>query len=68
MVLALAEVLRLEKFGEADDLRAASGGVGDTFESLCEILFGLRAAGHLHQSDAKFIRGHGRSSTINIAF
>jgi hypothetical protein len=33
-----------------------------------KILLGLRAAGHLHQGYAKFVRGHGRSSTINIAF
>ena len=33
VVFALAEILRVEKFGKADDLSAASGGVGDAFES-----------------------------------
>jgi len=32
MIFALAEVLCLKKFGEADDLRAASGGVGHALE------------------------------------
>jgi hypothetical protein len=31
VILALAEVLGLKQFGEADDLRAASGGVGHAF-------------------------------------
>jgi len=32
VVFALAEVLRLEKLGEADDLRASAGCVGDALE------------------------------------
>jgi hypothetical protein len=59
VVFALAEVLGLEKFGEADDLSAASGGVGEAFQSFGEIVVGLWAAGHLHQGYAEFIRGQG---------
>jgi len=57
-VFALAEILRLEEFGQAHDLGSPSGGVCDAAESLLQILFRLRSAGHLHQSHAKFLRGH----------
>jgi hypothetical protein len=59
VVFTLTEVLGLEEFGEADYFRAASGGVGDTLQSFCEILFGLWAAGHLHQGYSEFVRGQG---------
>jgi hypothetical protein len=65
MVFALAEVLCLEQFGNADDLRAASGSVGYTFESFVKILFRFCAAGHLHQGHTKFIRGHAFSPLPN---
>ena len=65
VILALAEVLRLEEFGQADDLGAASGGVGYAFESFLQILFWFGAAGHLHQGHAKFVRGHSFSPLRN---
>jgi hypothetical protein len=54
VVFALAEILRLKKFREANHLNAASGSVGDALESLGEILLGLGAARHLDERDAKF--------------
>jgi hypothetical protein len=62
VIFALTEVLGLEKFGEADYLRAASGGIGGAFESLLKILLGVGAARHLHQGHAEFVRGHASSS------
>jgi hypothetical protein len=54
MIFALAEVLRLKKFGQTDDLGSALGGVRDTAKGLVEILFWLWAAGHLDQGHAEF--------------
>src|ERR1700686_5243175 len=54
MIFALAEVLCLKKFGQTDDVGSALGGIGDAAESLVEILFRLRAAGHLDQGHAEF--------------
>jgi hypothetical protein len=69
MIFALAEILCLEKFREADDLGAASSRVGNAFQSFRKILVGIRAAGHLYQGYAEFVRGHAISSLpINIAF
>ena len=69
MIFALAEILRLEKFGQADHFGAASGCVADALESFGKILFGLRSARHLHQGYAKFVRGHAFIPLpINIAF
>jgi hypothetical protein len=48
MILALAEILCLEKLRQADHLRAASGSVGNAADGFFEILFRLRAARHLH--------------------
>src|SRR5580700_10160186 len=67
MIFALTKILALEQFGQADDLRSASGGVAHAFQSLGEILFRLGAARHLHQGHAKFVRGHGRPLGINIS-
>src|SRR5579864_7386543 len=57
MIFALAEILGLEKFGQADDLSAAPSGVGDAAEGLLQILFRLRTARHLYQRHAEFFRG-----------
>ena len=65
MILALAEILGLKKLGQADHLRAASGGVGDAAQRLFEILFRLRAARHLYQRHAKFLRGHAFPTSAN---
>src|SRR6266571_4576582 len=58
MIFPLAEILRLEKFRQAHNLRSAPSGVGNTAQGLLEILFRLRTARHLHQRHAKFLRGH----------
>ena len=65
MILALAEILRLKKFRQADDLRAAPGSVGYAAEGLLKILFRLWAARHLHQRHAKFLRGHAFPTSAN---
>src|SRR5208282_4482337 len=65
MILALAEILRLKKLRQADDLRATSDGVGNPGYGLFEILLGLWAARHLHQCDAKFLRGHALPTSAN---
>jgi hypothetical protein len=57
MIFPLAEILRLEKFRQAHNLRSASSGIGNPAQGLLEILFRLRTAGHLHQGHAKFLRG-----------
>jgi hypothetical protein len=67
VIFALAEILGLEKFGEADYFGAASGGVGYALQCLVKILFRVGAAGHLHQGYAEFVRGHAGSSPSNIA-
>jgi hypothetical protein len=54
MIFPLAEVLRLKKFRQANDLGSALSGIGDAVEGLVEILFWLRAAGHLDQGHAEF--------------
>src|SRR5271166_4549059 len=56
MVLALAEILSLKKFRQADDLRAPSGGIGRATQGLFQILLRLRPARHLDQGYAKFLR------------
>jgi hypothetical protein len=33
VIFALAEILSLKQFGQADNLRAASGGISHAFES-----------------------------------
>ena len=68
VIFALAKILRLKKFRQTDDLRAASGSVGNAAQGLLEILFGLWSARHLHQGHAKLFRRHAlRSSAFNIA-
>jgi len=57
MIFALAEVLRLKKFRQTDNMGSALGGIGDPAESFVEILPWIRAAGHLDQGHAKFFWG-----------
>ena len=54
-VFALAEILRLEEFGQADDVSAFSCRLRNAIERLGQIVGGLGAARHLDQGDAKFI-------------
>jgi hypothetical protein len=54
VVFALAEILSLKKFRQADHLNAPSGGIGDALEGLGEILLGLGATRHLDERDAEF--------------
>src|SRR3954454_4462368 len=69
VIFSLTEILRLEKLGEADDLRAFSCRVSDARQSLFEILFRFRPARHLHQSHTVFLRGHAFTPPrFNIAF
>src|SRR5579864_1510401 len=68
MIFALAEVLRLKKFRQTDDLGSAFGGIGDPTESFVEILLWLRAAGHLDQGHAEFFWRQRSDLRINIAF
>ena len=49
-IFALAEVLRLEKLGQADDVRALSRRLGNAVERLGQIVGGFGAARHLDQA------------------
>src|ERR1700691_5570829 len=62
MIFALAEILSLKELRQADDLRAAPGGVGHALKSFLQIFFRLRSTRHLHQSYSKFVRGHAQNS------
>jgi hypothetical protein len=69
VVFALAEILRLKKFWQTDDLNAASSSVGDALKSLGKILLRLRSARHLDERDAKFFRRQEcKPRRLNIAF
>jgi hypothetical protein len=63
VILSLTKILRLEKFRQANDLRAPARGVRHAAQSLFQILFGLRAARHLHQRYAEFFRRQGFPSS-----
>jgi hypothetical protein len=65
MIFALAEILRLEEFGQTYHFGAAPSCVGNAFESFGEISFGLRSTRHLHQGYAKFVRGHAVHSSVD---
>jgi hypothetical protein len=68
MILPLAKILRLEKFGQANHLRPASRRIRRALQSLFEICFGFGPTRHLHQRHAKFVRGHAfLLCPINIA-
>jgi hypothetical protein len=66
MILALAKILRLKKFGQTDHLCASARSIGDAFHGLGEILFGLRPARHLHQRHSKFLRRQSDESSEGI--
>jgi hypothetical protein len=51
VVFALAEVLRAEELGEADDLRAETGGLADAVGGMVEVGGRVRGAGHLDEAD-----------------
>ena len=51
-VFALAEVLRAEELGQADDVGAFTGGFADAVCGLVEVRVGVGAAGHLHEADS----------------
>ncbi len=59
MVLALAEVLRAEELGQADQLCAGARGLADEVHRVVEVLLDGGRAGHLDQGDADGIGGHG---------
>ena len=54
-VLALAEILRLEEFRQADDLGAARGGLMDLVDGPLQIFVGIGRRRHLHQSDLELV-------------
>jgi hypothetical protein len=53
-VFALAEILRLEEFGQADDIGALSCRLRNAIERLGQIVSGLGAARHLDQGYGEF--------------
>ena len=59
MVLPLAEVLRTEEFGQADELRSVARSLADEIGGVVEVLPGGGRAGHLDECDANGISGHG---------
>ena len=52
-VFALAEVLRLKEFGQADEFRALLGGIAHVRDGAFQILFRIRRARHLHDTDGE---------------
>src|SRR5262245_21134478 len=68
VVFTLAEILRLKQLRQANDMCAASRGIGHPADGFFEILFRLRSARHLDQGDAKFLWGQAqRPPRFNIA-
>ena len=57
-VFALAEILRLKKFRQADDLRTARRGLVDLVDGVLQIFVGIGRGRHLYQSDGEFLRWH----------
>src|SRR5208282_3215414 len=55
-IFALTEILRLKKFGQADDLRALRGSLANALDRVLQILLRVRRHRHLYQADAEFIR------------
>src|SRR5205807_2907599 len=51
VVFRLAKILRLKKFGQADDLRALFRRVANEIDCAREILVRIRATPHLYQCD-----------------
>src|SRR5205823_9027584 len=55
VIFGLTKILRPEKFGQANDLRALLGRITNEFERAREIFFRLRAALHLHEPDLRHL-------------
>src|ERR1700675_2380091 len=66
-VFALAEILGLEEFGQADDVRAFSCRLRNTIERFSQIVSRLWATRHLDQGDGEFIShfGSGKSTSLS---
>jgi len=54
-VFALAEILRLEEFGQTDDVGTLTCRFRYAIEGLGQIVGGFRAARHLDQAYGKFV-------------
>ena len=61
-VFALAKILCLEKFWQADHPRTTVASILNAGESLLQVLFRLGTAGHLHQADTKTFRRQAATS------
>jgi hypothetical protein len=59
VIFCLAEILRLEKFRQTNDLRALLGGIADESDCPREIFLWLYAASHLDERDSSLFRFHG---------
>jgi len=58
MIFTLAEVLRLKKLRQANDIRAALSGLSDALERFVEIFLRFWSTRHLDQTDTEFFRRH----------
>src|SRR5438876_768839 len=56
--LALAEILRLKKLGETNDLCASTRRFTNLLDSVLEVFLRIRRSRHLCESHAKFLRWH----------
>jgi hypothetical protein len=55
-IFALAEILRLKKFGQANNVRTACRGLVDLVDGSLQILIRLGRGGHLDEPDVEFLR------------
>jgi hypothetical protein len=58
VIFGLTKILRAKKFRQANNLRALPCRITNKFDGAREICFRLRAASHLHKSDAGCAIGH----------
>ncbi len=66
VVLALAEVLRAEELGQADESSAVPGGLAHAGDGLGEVGLGGGLAGHLDEGDAGGVRQFRRSWSSSL--